>query len=56
MGLRRLHARLSGGGGGHVMIEIKNLTKKYGNHTAVDNISMEIHDNEVLGFLGPNGA
>lgn len=38
------------------MIEIKNLTKKYGNHTAVDNISMEIHDNEVLGFLGPNGA
>ena len=38
------------------MIEVKNLTKKYGNHTAVDNISLEIRENEVLGFLGPNGA
>ncbi len=38
------------------MIEVKNITKKYGNFLAVDNISFEVKDNEIVGFLGPNGA
>ncbi len=38
------------------MIEIKNLTKQYGQITAVDNISFTANKNEILGFLGPNGA
>ncbi len=38
------------------MIEVKNVSKKYGNHLAVDDISFEVKDNEVVGFLGPNGA
>ena len=38
------------------MIEIKNVTKKYGKFTAVDDISFEVKDGEILGLLGPNGA
>ena len=38
------------------MIEIKNVTKKYPNTTAVDNLSFEVKDGEIVGFLGPNGA
>lgn len=38
------------------MIEIKNLTKKYGENLAVDNISFSVPKGEILGFLGPNGA
>lgn len=38
------------------MIEVKNVTKKYPNIKAVDNISFTIKDGEVVGFLGPNGA
>lgn len=38
------------------MIEVKNLTKIYGHHRAVDNISFTVNDGEILGFLGPNGA
>ncbi len=38
------------------MIEVSNVTKKYANITAVDNISFEVKDGEVVGFLGPNGA
>lgn len=38
------------------MIEVKNLTKRYGNHCAVDNISFSVGKGEILGFLGPNGA
>ena len=38
------------------MIEVKNLVKKYGDKTAVNNISFTVRDGEVLGFLGPNGA
>lgn len=37
-------------------IEIKNLSKKFGNFKAVDNISFEVKKNCVFGFLGPNGA
>ncbi|MBE7035616.1 MAG: ATP-binding cassette domain-containing protein [Ruminococcaceae bacterium] len=38
------------------MIEIKNLTKKYGKHIAIDSISFSIKKGEIVGFLGPNGA
>ena len=38
------------------MVEIKNLTKYYGSHPAVQDISFTVNDHEVLGFLGPNGA
>jgi ABC-2 type transport system ATP-binding protein len=37
-------------------IVVKNLTKKYGNQRAVDDISFEVNTGEILGFLGPNGA
>jgi ABC-2 type transport system ATP-binding protein len=38
------------------MIGCRNLTKRYGALTAVDNLSFEVRPGEVLGFLGPNGA
>ena len=38
------------------MIEIKNLTKRYGQIHAVNDISLTIKKGEILGFLGPNGA
>lgn len=38
------------------MITVKNVTKKYGKFKAVDNISFEINDGEIIGLLGPNGA
>lgn len=38
------------------MIEIKNLTKDYGGHLAVNDITFSVNDGEILGFLGPNGA
>jgi ABC-2 type transport system ATP-binding protein len=38
------------------MIEVENLTKRYGRHTAVDGISFKVMKGEILGFLGPNGA
>lgn len=37
-------------------IEVKNLTKKFGKFTSVDNISFEVKEGEVFGFLGANGA
>ena len=40
----------------NIIIEISNLTKKFGNFTAVDGLSFNIYKNEVFGFLGPNGA
>ncbi len=38
------------------ILEVKNLTKKFNNFIAVDNISFCVNEGEVLGFLGPNGA
>ncbi|GIL13457.1 MAG: ABC transporter ATP-binding protein [Chloroflexota bacterium] len=38
------------------MIEVHDLTKRYGSHLAVDTISFEAHPGEVVGLLGPNGA
>lgn len=38
------------------MIEVRNLVKKYGNHTAVDHLNFTIEKGKIYGFLGPNGA
>lgn len=38
------------------MIEVKHLTKKYGTHLAVDDLSFTIEKGRIYGFLGPNGA
>jgi len=38
------------------MLKIQNLTKKFGNFTAVDNLNLEIDKGTLFGFLGPNGA
>ncbi|MBI2611971.1 ABC transporter ATP-binding protein [Candidatus Gottesmanbacteria bacterium] len=38
------------------VLEVKNLTKKFGEFTAVDNISFDINEGEIVGLLGPNGA
>ena len=37
------------------MIEVSNLVKKYGDHTAVDHLSFQIEKGKIYGFLGPNG-
>ena len=42
--------------GGIKLIEVKKVTKKYGNFTAVDNITFNVKDGEVVGLLGQNGA
>ena len=41
---------------GTVLIEVRHLTKKYGNHTAVDDLSFTVGQGVIYGFLGPNGA
>ncbi|MFA6410824.1 MAG: ATP-binding cassette domain-containing protein [Candidatus Buchananbacteria bacterium] len=38
------------------MIEVKNLVKKFGDFTAVDNVSFEVKKGDIFAFLGPNGA
>ncbi|MFA6454238.1 MAG: ATP-binding cassette domain-containing protein, partial [Patescibacteria group bacterium] len=38
------------------MIEIKNLTKKFGQNSVLDDINFSVAKGEILGFLGPNGA
>ncbi len=38
------------------MIEVTNLTKQYGDHTAVDHLSFRVEKGQIYGFLGPNGA
>jgi ABC-2 type transport system ATP-binding protein len=38
------------------VIQVQNLTKRYGKLTAVDHINFEVERGEIFGFLGPNGA
>ena len=38
------------------MIELKHLVKRYGTHTAVDDLSLQMEPGKIYGFLGPNGA
>ena len=38
------------------MIEVRNITKRYGNLTAIDRVTFRVDKGEVLAFLGPNGA
>lgn len=38
------------------MIEVRDLVKRYGNHTAVDHLSFKVEKGQIYGFLGPNGA
>lgn len=38
------------------MIQVENITKRYGSFTAVNKINFEIEEGEIVGFLGPNGA
>jgi branched-chain amino acid transport system ATP-binding protein len=38
------------------MLKVNNLTKKFGDLVAVNNVSLEIHSGEILGLIGPNGA
>ena len=38
------------------MIEINHLVKRYGNHMAVDDLSLQVEPGKIYGFLGPNGA
>ena len=40
----------------NTLIEVKDLRKQYGAHTALDSLSFSVEDNEIFGFLGPNGA
>ncbi|URZ02480.1 ABC transporter ATP-binding protein [Clostridium felsineum] len=39
-----------------MLLEIKNLVKRYGDFLAIDNVNLNIEEGEILGFLGPNGA
>ena len=38
------------------MIDAENLTKKFGDFIAVENLTLHVKEGEVFGFLGPNGA
>lgn len=38
------------------MIQVENVTKRYGQHVAVDHVNFTVNKGEILGFLGPNGA
>ena len=42
--------------GVRTLIEVEHLTKRYGSHTAVDDISFTVEDGGIYGLLGPNGA
>ena len=51
-----VHRRRSGQGGSRDMIEVTNLTKRYGDHVAIDDLSFRVEKGQIYGFLGPNGA
>ena len=38
------------------IVKIDNVTKKFGNFTALDGVNLELKEGEILGFIGPNGA
>ncbi|MCL2354746.1 MAG: ABC transporter ATP-binding protein [Oscillospiraceae bacterium] len=38
------------------IVKVNNVTKKFGNFTALDNVNLELNEGEILGFIGPNGA
>ena len=38
------------------MIEVKNISKAYGNKKVVDNVSLNIQEGKITSFIGPNGA
>jgi ABC-2 type transport system ATP-binding protein len=38
------------------MIELTQITKKYGDHPAVNNLNLSVSKGEIFGFIGPNGA
>jgi ABC-2 type transport system ATP-binding protein len=38
------------------VVEIRNLSKQYGDFSALDNLSLDVHRGQILGFIGPNGA
>src|SRR5512133_3354069 len=38
------------------ILELRNVTKRFGGLTAVDNVSLDLHEGEILGLIGPNGA
>ena len=39
-----------------ILIQVENLVKRYGAHTAVDQLSFTVEKGQIYGFLGPNGA
>lgn len=39
-----------------MILEIKNLVKRYGEFLAIDNLNLKVEEGEILGLLGPNGA
>ena len=41
---------------GEVMLEVDHVTLRFGGVTALDDVSFEIHEGEILGLIGPNGA
>lgn len=42
--------------GGNILIEVRNLVKKYGDHVSVDHLNFTVEKGKIYGFLGPNGA
>src|SRR5579883_3509656 len=47
---------LARGNKGEALVQVDHLTKRFGNFTAVDDISFQVSRGEIFGFLGPNGA